>query len=57
MSSIKKELTRKEERDFEKNRKYPYAFSYDITPCKWESMELVKEITSLLQQMNDSINK
>lgn len=57
MSTIKKEMTRKEERDFEKNRKYPYAFSYDITPCKWESMELVKEITSLLQQMNDSIKK
>ena len=57
MSTIKKEMTRKEERDFEKNRKYPYAFAYDITPCKWESMELVKNITSLLQQMNDGIKK
>ena len=55
MSSIKKEMTRKEEREFEKNRKYPYAFSYDITPCKWESMELIKEITSLLEQMNESL--
>ena len=30
-----------------------FGFGYDITPCKWESMELVKEITSLLQKMND----
>lgn len=55
MSSIKKEMTRKEERESEKNRKYPYAFSYDVTPCKWESMEMIKEITSLLEQMNDSL--
>jgi hypothetical protein len=57
MSSIRKEMTRKEEREFEKNRKYPYAFSYEITPCKWESMELIKDITSLLQQMNDGLKK
>lgn len=55
MSSIKKEMTRKEEREFEKNRKYPYAFSYDITPCEWKSMEIIKEITSILKEMNNSI--
>lgn len=57
MSTIKKEMTRKEEREFEKNRKYPYAFAYDVTPCKWESMEMIKDITSLLEQMNDSLKK
>lgn len=55
MSSIKKEMTRAQEREEQKNRKYPYAFSYDVTPCKWNSMELIKEITSLLKEMNNSL--
>jgi hypothetical protein len=57
MNSIKKEMTRKEEREFEKNRKYPYAFSYDITPCKYNSIQLIKEITDILQQMNMGLKK
>ena len=52
MSTLDKEMTRKEKRDFEKNRKYPYAFSYNISPCVWESMELIKTITSILQELN-----
>jgi hypothetical protein len=55
MSSVKREMTRKEEREFEKNRKYPYAFSYEITPCKWDSMELIKELTNILKQINMSL--
>lgn len=55
MSSIKKDMNRRDKREFDRNRKYPYAFSYDITPCKWESIEMVKNITSLLEQMNDVI--
>lgn len=57
MSSVKKEMTRSQEREEQKNRKYPYAFSYDITPCEWNSMELIKEITSLLKEMNNSLKK
>jgi hypothetical protein len=55
MSSIKKEMTRAQEREEQKNRKYPYAFSYEVTPCEWNSMELIKEITSLLKEMNNSL--
>lgn len=55
MNTIKDEMTRKQERESNKNRKYPYAFSYDVTPCEWNSMELIKEITSLLKEMNNSL--
>ena len=57
MSTLDKEMTRKEKRDFERNRKYPYAFSYEISPCKWESMELIKTITSILEEMNTRIRR
>lgn len=50
-------MTRKEEREYSKNRKFPYALWYEVTPCKWESMEFIKEITSLLNEMNLGLNK
>jgi hypothetical protein len=55
MSTIKKEKTRKEEREFEENRKFPYAFSYDITPSKYDSIEMIKEITNILELLNSEI--
>ena len=54
---VKKEMTRKEEREYSKNRKFPYALWYEVTPCKWESMEFIKEITSILKEMNLGLNK
>lgn len=57
MTTIKDEMTRKQKRDFEKNRKYPYAFIYHISPCNWESIELIKNITMLLSEMNNMIKK
>ncbi len=57
MSTVRNEMTRKEEREFEKNRKYPYAFSYDITPSKWNSMEFIKSITEILNNLNLGITK
>jgi hypothetical protein len=55
MSTIKKEMARKEEREYDKNRKFPYAFAYDITPSKYESIEMVKEITNILEMLNSQI--
>lgn len=55
MSTIKKKMTRKQEREFEKNKKFPYAFSYEITPSEWKTIELVKGITSLLESINEQI--
>ncbi len=55
MSYIKPEMSRKEERESTKNRKYPWSFSYDITPSKYESIEFIKNITELLSQLNDQI--
>ncbi len=55
MSYIKPEMSRKEERESVKNRKYPWSFSYDITPSKYDSIEFVKNITELLSQLNDQI--
>ena len=57
MSSVKKEVTRKEERDYYKNIKYPYAFSYHITPSKYDTIEMVNNITKILEQMNSEIKK
>lgn len=54
---VKKEMTRKEEREYSKNKKFPYAIWYEVTPCKWESMEFIKEITSILKEMNLGLNK
>lgn len=57
MDLVKKEMTRKEERESYRNRKFPYVISYEVTPSKWESMEFIKEITSLLNEMNLGLNK
>lgn len=55
MSSIQREMTRKEKREFEQNRKYPYSFMFEITPSEWDSMEVIKEITSILKELNSNI--
>lgn len=55
MSYIKPEMSRKEERESTKNRKYPWAFSYEITPSKYDSIEFIKNITELLSQLNEQI--
>lgn len=55
MSLVEKEMTRAQKREFEKNRKYPYAFSFDVSPSEWKSMELIKDVTSILKELNNSI--
>jgi hypothetical protein len=57
MNLVKREMTRKEEREYSKNKKFPFVISYEVTPSKWESMEFIKEITSILKEMNLGLNK
>jgi hypothetical protein len=54
---VKKEMSRKEERESWKNKKYPFALWYEATPSKWESMEFIKEITNILKEINLGLNK
>lgn len=55
MSSEYTEMTSKQKRDFDKNRKYPYAFSYDVSPSKYDSIEFIKTITEILSELNNNI--
>lgn len=52
MVVIKQEMNRKQQREFEKNRKYPYTISYDTTPSEWSSMEMIKDLTFILKELN-----
>lgn len=57
MDLVKPEMSRKEERESEKNRKYPYSFSYELTPSKYDSIEFIKNITELLSELNSQLEK
>lgn len=52
MSTKDPEMSRKEKREFDKNRKFPYSFSYEITPSKYNSIEFIKSIVELLSELN-----
>lgn len=52
---VKKEMTRKDKRENSKNNKFPYVLWYEATPCKWESIEFIKKLTSILKEMNLSL--
>ena len=49
----KENMSRKELRDYD--RKFPHTNSYEITPCKYESIEMIKSITEILTQLNDQV--
>lgn len=55
MDKVKKELTRKQER--ENVIKYPYIITYKVTPSKYDSIEFINTITELLEHLNDEIKK
>jgi len=55
MDKVKKELTRKQER--ENVTKYPYIISYKVTPSKYDSIEFINTITEILEHLNDEIKK
>jgi hypothetical protein len=57
MDVVEKEMTRKQQRDYGNNRKFPYAISYQVTPCEYKSIELVKDITQILVEMNLGLKK
>ena len=57
MSVVEKEMTRKQQRDYDNNRKFPYAISYQVTPSEYKSIELVKDITQILVEMNLGLKK
>jgi frataxin-like iron-binding protein CyaY len=57
MDIVKKEMTRKEQRDYDNNREFPYAISYEVTPCEYKSIELIKDITQILVEMNLGLKK
>lgn len=52
---VKKEMIRKDKRENSKNNKFPYVLWYEATPCKWESIEFIKKLTSILKEMNLSL--
>ena len=57
MHKVKEEISRADKRKANQNQKYPYTFSYEATPCKYNSIEFIKEITELLEELNKEIRK
>jgi hypothetical protein len=57
MNIVEKEMTRKQKRDYDNNRKFPYAISYMVTPCEYKSIELIKDISQILVEMNLGLKK
>lgn len=57
MHKVRKEMSRVDKRNADKNQKYPYTFSYDATPCRYNSIEFIKEIVELLKELNDQLRK
>lgn len=55
MNVTKEKLTRKNER--EKEDKYPSIISYTITPSKYNTIEFINNVTSLLEELNNNIKK
>lgn len=46
MDIIKPELLRKQKKD--EVQKYPYTIWYEISPCKYDTIEFIKDMTELL---------
>lgn len=57
MDIQKKEMTRKQQRESDKNQKYPFVISYDVCPSKYDTIEFVKSIVELLGMMNHHIDQ
>lgn len=55
MDVIKPTLSRKQKR--EEVKEYPYVIWYEISPCKYDTIEFLKEMTELLKHMNDELKK
>jgi Leucine-rich repeat (LRR) protein len=53
MDVVKKDKTRKQER--ESKFKYPMTLSYEITPCKYDTIEFLKAMVEILISFNDQI--
>ncbi len=53
MDIIKPELSRKQKR--EKEQEYPYVIWYEISPCKYDTIEFIKDMTELLGAMTEQI--
>jgi hypothetical protein len=48
-------MSRKQKRDYERNRKFPFADLYCLTPSNYQSIETLKTITSMLEVFNQSM--
>jgi hypothetical protein len=57
VDKIKKEKTRKQEREESQNIEYPYIINYEIVCSSWDSTELINEIKSILEELNKSFKK
>lgn len=53
MDVIKPELTRKQKRETEDT--YPNVIWYEISPSKYDTIEFIKEMTELLQELTSHI--
>ncbi len=49
------EMSRKQQREADKNRKYPMVINYVVSPSKYNTIEFIKTITELLSKLNDQI--
>lgn len=55
MDVIEPEITRKQER--ENIKIYPNVIWYDITPCKYDTIEFLQKIILFLEELNDRLKK
>lgn len=51
MNIIEPEKSRKQKR--EEVQKYPYTIWYEISPCKYDTIEFIREMTELLREMTE----
>ena len=55
MDIVKPELLRKQKKD--EVQKYPYTIWYEISPCKYDTIEFIKDMTELLSHMTNEANE
>jgi hypothetical protein len=54
MDTVGKELSRRQKQELEKNPKFPHAYSYKLSPSKYDSIEFMKELRDVLVLIMDS---
>lgn len=59
MFDYRPDMSREQEREYKKeiSEKYPRAIYYKLSPSKWKTIEMLKNLTSILKEMNNLLNK